>query len=46
LESIIEFLEASARIRPNDRDRLLEDAAALRRGEMPEAHQLMLPRGH
>jgi hypothetical protein len=45
-ESIVEFLETSARNRPDERARLLKDAAALRRGEMPEIYQLRLARAH
>lgn len=43
-ESIVEFLETSAPSRPDDRDQLLKDAAALRRGEMPELYQIRVAR--
>jgi hypothetical protein len=43
-ESVAEFLEKSAALRPRDRERLLKDAAAIRAGKMPLSYQHMLSR--
>lgn len=43
-ESVIAFLEDFATISPTDRDRLLEDAAAIRAGRMPRSYQTMFER--
>ncbi|MEX2662672.1 MAG: M56 family metallopeptidase [Vicinamibacterales bacterium] len=43
-ESVIAFLEAYAKVRPAQRDRLLEDAAAIRAGRMPRSFQTMFAR--
>jgi hypothetical protein len=40
----VEFLEAFARLTIRDRDRLLEDAKAIREGRMPSSYQLMVAR--
>jgi hypothetical protein len=34
-ETVAEFLEGSARLRPAEHERLLKDAAAIRAGKMP-----------
>ena len=38
-ERVVEFLEALARLTIRDRDRLLEDARAIREGRMPSSYQ-------
>jgi len=43
-ESVVRFLEAFARISPGERDRVLEDAAAIRAGRMPRSYQTMFAR--
>ena len=46
-ERVVEFLEAFARLTIRDRDRLLEDARAIREGRMPSSYQHMVAReGH
>jgi hypothetical protein len=40
-ESVAKFLEASARLRKGDSERLLRDAAAIREGRMPAGYQRM-----
>jgi hypothetical protein len=46
-EGVVEFLEAFARLTIRDRDRLLEDAKAIREGRMPSSYQHMVAReGH
>lgn len=42
--SVIEFLERSAQLRPDDKDRLLKDASAIRAGKMPGGFQYMMSR--
>ena len=41
-ESVVEFLEALARLTITERDRLLEDARAIRDGRMPSSYQYMV----
>jgi hypothetical protein len=41
-ESVAEFLERSAELRPVDREQLLKNAAAIRAGRMPASYQSML----
>jgi hypothetical protein len=41
-ESVVEFLEAFARLTITERDRLLEDARAIREGRMPSSYQHMV----
>ena len=43
-ERVVEFLEAFARLTIRDRDRLLEDAQAIREGRMPSSYQHMVAR--
>lgn len=43
-ESVIAFLEDFAKISPSDKDRLIEDAAAIRAGRMPRSYQTMFER--
>ena len=43
-ESVVEFLEAFARLTVTERDRLLEDAQAIREGRMPSSYQYMVSR--
>lgn len=43
-ESVADFLERSAELRTFDRDRLLQDAVAIREGRMPRSYQYMLAR--
>ena len=43
-ERVVEFLEAFARLTIRDRDRLLEDARAIREGRMPISYQYMVAR--
>ncbi len=43
-ESVAEFLERSAALRPADRERLLKDAGAIRAGQMPLSYQSMMSR--
>ena len=43
-ESVVEFLEAFARLTIVERDRLLEDARAIREGRMPSSYQHMVSR--
>jgi hypothetical protein len=43
-ERIVEFLEAFAGLTIRDRDRLLEDARAIREGRMPSSYQHMVAR--
>jgi tetratricopeptide (TPR) repeat protein len=40
-ETVIEYYEAAARISPRERERLLEDARAVREGRMPRSYQSM-----
>lgn len=42
--SVIQFLEALAKISPSNRDRLLADAQAVREGRMPSSYQTMFAR--
>ena len=41
-ESVVEFLEAFARLNIVERERLLEDARAIREGRMPSSYQHMV----
>ena len=43
-ERVVEFLEAFARLTLRDRERLLEDARAIREGRMPSSYQYMVAR--
>jgi hypothetical protein len=43
-ETVAEFLESSARLRPAERERFLKDAAAIRAGRMPYSFQSMVSR--
>jgi hypothetical protein len=43
-ERVVEFLEAFARLTIRDRDRLLQDAKAIREGRMPSSYQHMVAR--
>jgi tetratricopeptide (TPR) repeat protein len=43
-ESVIAFFEEFAKISPTHRDRVLEDAAAIRAGRMPRSYQTMFER--
>jgi hypothetical protein len=43
-DRVAEFLEAFARLTIRDRDRLLEDAGAIREGRMPSSYQHMVAR--
>ena len=43
-ERVVEFLEAFGRLTIRDRDRLLEDARAIREGRMPTSYQHMVAR--
>jgi hypothetical protein len=43
-QRVVEFLEAFARLTIRDRDRLLEDARAIREGRMPSSYQNMVAR--
>jgi hypothetical protein len=43
-DRVVEFLEAFARLTVRDRDRLLEDAKAIREGRMPSSYQHMVAR--
>ena len=43
-ERVVEFLEAFASLTIRDRDRLLEDATAIREGRMPASYQHMVAR--
>jgi beta-lactamase regulating signal transducer with metallopeptidase domain len=43
-EPVVEFLEAFARLTLRDRERLLEDAKAIREGRMPSSYQYMVAR--
>ena len=43
-ETVAEFLEGSARLRPAERERFLKDAAAIRAGRMPWSFQYMVSR--
>ena len=43
-EAVVEFLEAFARLTIRDRDRLLQDAKAIREGRMPSSYQHMIAR--
>jgi beta-lactamase regulating signal transducer with metallopeptidase domain len=43
-ESVIQFLEALAKISPANRDRILADAQAVREGRMPSSYQAMFAR--
>ena len=43
-ERVAEFLEAFARLTIMERDRLLEDAKAIREGRMPSSYQRMVAR--
>jgi hypothetical protein len=43
-DRVAEFLEAFARLTIRDRDRLLEDAKAIREGRMPSSYQHMVAR--
>lgn len=43
-ERVAEFLEAFAQLTIRDRDRLLEDAKAIREGRMPSSYQRMVSR--
>ena len=43
-ERVVEFLEAFARLTIRDRDRLLQDAKAIREGRMPSSYQRMVAR--
>jgi hypothetical protein len=38
-EAVVEFLEAFAQLTIRDRDRLLQDAKAIRDGRMPSSYQ-------
>ena len=44
-DSVVDFLDALARINVSDRERLRADAAAIRAGRMPESYQAMVARG-
>lgn len=44
-ESVAQFLDRSAALRPSDRERRLTDAAAIRAGRMPMSYQRMTSRG-
>ena len=41
-ETVVEYLEALARLTVTERDRLLEDARAIREGRMPSSYQYMV----
>jgi len=41
-EAVAEFLEALARLTITERDRVLEDARAIREGRMPTSYQYMV----
>lgn len=43
-ESVIGFFEELAKVSPTHRDRVLEDAAAIRAGRMPRSYQTMFER--
>jgi hypothetical protein len=43
-EAVVEFLEAFAQLTIRDRDRLLQDAKAIREGRMPPSYQHMVAR--
>jgi hypothetical protein len=43
-ETVIDFLERSARLREVEKDRLLKDAAAIRQGTMPGSYQATVAR--
>jgi hypothetical protein len=43
-EAVVEFLEAFAQLTIRDRDRLLQDAKAIREGRMPSSYQHMVAR--
>jgi hypothetical protein len=43
-EAVVEFLEAFAQLTIMDRDRLLQDAKAIREGRMPSSYQHVLAR--
>ncbi len=43
-ETVVEFLERSAALRPAERERLLKEAANIRAGKMPESYQHMVSR--
>jgi hypothetical protein len=43
-DSVVQFLEAYAKISPRQRERLLEDAAAIRDARMPRSYQSMFAR--
>jgi hypothetical protein len=43
-EAIVEFLEAFAQLTIRDRDRLLQDAKAIREGRMPSSYQRTVAR--
>ena len=41
-ETVVEFLEAFARLTITERDRVLQDAQAIREGRMPSSYQYMV----
>jgi hypothetical protein len=43
-ESVIQYYEAAAKISPNQRERLLQDAQAVREGRMPRNYQAVFAR--
>jgi hypothetical protein len=43
-ESVVEFLEAFALLTITERDRVLQDAQAIREGRMPSSYQYMVSR--
>jgi hypothetical protein len=43
-DRVVDFLEAFARLTIRDRDRLLQDAKAIREGRMPSSYQYMIAR--
>jgi hypothetical protein len=43
-ESVVEFLEAFARLTITERDRVLQDIRAIREGSMPSSYQYMVAR--
>jgi hypothetical protein len=43
-EAVVEFLEAFAQLTIRDRDRLLQDAKAIREGRMTSSYQHMVAR--
>jgi hypothetical protein len=43
-DAVVEFLEAFAQLTIMERDRLLQDAKAIREGRMPSSYQYMVAR--